>query len=1109
MTEYKKNFSTQLSIMISRWIHVKILFCLGILISFLCYIALSNFESGKQREKFFNIAEYQANMIQETVSNQVLCLQMLHSFFEASENVTYTEFDNFMKNMLNILDEVSSVYWVPQITFSDKERFEQTASATMGRKISIFQKSTSGGIINVSPRDNYFPVYYAVPKQGNEKIIGLDLSTNYLCKEAIYNSVKSDTICASEKLDLLNQSSQDKNLFLFQPIYKKNVYKEKFKNRFSGLKGLVVISFNVNNFFKKELSSKSFSGIKINFFDVSNPLQKNSIFSMSSSGVEKNKFASPDYLGSELKYMTDIKMADRHYLFLCEPEKKFLDSGKTLNPIFVLILGIFITFLLSGYYLSILTRTKKIEKLVKLRTHELKENEQKYKTLFESSKDAIILFYQNKLIDCNTTTLKMFGLYSKSCLNEMDLIEFFNKIQNSQVDSYTLNEFIEKSANCANKEFEINLRRSDRSCFTGELTVQKFKIEEQKVLQLKIKDITERKKAEKSYWENQQIIHGIFNNANTVIYVKNITGQYILVNKQFEKLFNISNNEVIGKNDYQLLPAVIADMITINDKKVMLSKKSIAVEEKIDCKRTYLSLKFPLFDKNNEVYAVCGMSTDITERKNTEEEIKKFKTMADSANFAMAVVNMDWSIHYINKHLASLHGYDNPDIIKGTNYKLLYGNERNEQIKDLEKQLFETGSFVAEEIWHTALDGTKFPLLMNGVVIKDINDNPLYMAFSAIEVSERKRIEEELIKTRKLESAGVLAGGIAHDFNNLLTSIIGNIELCKMDLEDNSNLIAPLVNAEKAASIAKELSQQLLTFTQNEAPLKTFESIENLIADTVNFTLSGSDSNHDLYFENNLFPVKINKTQIIGVINNVLLNAVHAMPDGGKIKIRCENVVTRDASKQKNKYLKISITDTGIGIPEQNIEKIFDPYFTTKEKTTDKGSGLGLTTSYSIIKKHGGYMTAKSVVGKGSTIDIFIPANFEQTNENQEKKPAVKKDINVLIIDNENFHKKELEDIVSKIGFKANSVKYGKKAFEIYKTAFLSDNPFEVVILDDDIALDALEQLKDINPDAKIIITTYDKKETLIKKIDKYSNANIVSDLSSQDEMEQVFEKIL
>jgi signal transduction histidine kinase len=228
-------------------------------------------------------------------------------------------------------------------------------------------------------------------------------------------------------------------------------------------------------------------------------------------------------------------------------------------------------------------------------------------------------------------------------------------------------------------------------------------------------------------------------------------------------------------------------------------------------------------------------------------------------------------------------------------------------------------------------------------------------------------------RTKRIESLGVLAGGIAHDFNNFLTGILGNASLAMMsiDKDKNNELFGYIKDIEKAATRAKGLTKQLLTFSKGGAPLIKISSVVDLIIDTVNFILSGSEIKCKFDFNKNLWKAKIDQDQISQVIQNIVLNAKEAMQNRGYIEIKVDNVSANinDNLKTKN-YLKIDIIDNGNGIPEEIINSIFDPYFTTKET----GSGLGLSICYSIIKQHGGEITVKSKIGQGSVFSIYLPA---------------------------------------------------------------------------------------------------------------------------------------
>ncbi len=241
----------------------------------------------------------------------------------------------------------------------------------------------------------------------------------------------------------------------------------------------------------------------------------------------------------------------------------------------------------------------------------------------------------------------------------------------------------------------------------------------------------------------------------------------------------------------------------------------------------------------------------------------------------------------------------------------------------------------------------------------------------------RKQAEAEQLKEKKLESIGILAGGIAHDFNNLLAVIVGCISLAKMHLSPEDNIFEILDKAEEASIRAADLTKLLITFSKGGTPVKTMVPIAELIRSSVNFDLSGSNVSCKFNMPDDIYPVEADEGQLQWVIHNMVLNARDAMPEGGVLNILAQNIVVGEKSAlpfKKGKYVRISIEDHGIGIPEENLPKIFDPYFTTKKRATQKGMGLGLSISYSIIKSHNGLITVESEVGAGTTFHIYLPA---------------------------------------------------------------------------------------------------------------------------------------
>src|SRR3989338_8093154 len=273
----------------------------------------------------------------------------------------------------------------------------------------------------------------------------------------------------------------------------------------------------------------------------------------------------------------------------------------------------------------------------------------------------------------------------------------------------------------------------------------------------------------------------------------------------------------------------------------------------------------------------------------------------------------------------------------------------------------------------------------------DPPDNDLLQMFDAIgtqigEFIARKQVEEELQMMRNIESIGTLAGGIAHDFNNILTAILGNIYLAKLYISKKNispidEIFKRLRDSEESCMHAKELTGMLITFAKGGSPIKEPIEISKFLKETATLVIpSNLHITCEFDIPAHLYPVKADKLQIKQVVKGLVANAVEAMPNGGVIKVRTENITVgknENLPLKDGKYLKVSIEDSGVGIPEENLSKIFDPYFSTKERGSQKGMGLGLSICYSIINRHEGLITVDSKVEVGTTFHFYLPANLE------------------------------------------------------------------------------------------------------------------------------------
>jgi len=379
---------------------------------------------------------------------------------------------------------------------------------------------------------------------------------------------------------------------------------------------------------------------------------------------------------------------------------------------------------------------------------------------------------------------------------------------------------------------------------------------------------------------------------------------------------------------------------------------------------------------------------------------------------------------------------------------------------------------------------------------------------------EKTKLEAQLVQTQKMEAIGTLAGGIAHDFNNILTAIIGNISLAMLDLQMQESSRARLTEAEKACLQAQNLSRQLLTFSKGGAPIKEVVSVNRLIIESVSFACRGSQVNYKTSLPNNLWAVEADPGQISQVLQNLVINAIQAMPTGGMIKIQGENVwVTAESELPLDigRYVKISIQDEGTGILAEHLSRIFEPYFTTKQK----GSGLGLAISYSIIKRHHGHIAAESELGTGTTFNVYLPAcNREVVQPRREDGKLLCGKGKILIMDDEAMVREVLGKMLLSLGYEVAFAENGTEAIEVLSHSEESGDPFAAAILDLTIpggmgGKEAMASLLKINPQVKAIASSGYSDDPVMADFKKYGFSAVLAKPYKVSELGKILNQAL
>ena len=364
---------------------------------------------------------------------------------------------------------------------------------------------------------------------------------------------------------------------------------------------------------------------------------------------------------------------------------------------------------------------------------------------------------------------------------------------------------------------------------------------------------------------------------------------------------------------------------------------------------------------------------ELAERRLAEE---RYRSLFEGAEDHIFVIDRNFRYMMVNESAMKAGGFPPEDVV-GRGPKELFPADAEFYIEQY-RHVFETGEPARFERELKLPNGSRwFSVTLSP--IRDTEGRVTALTGISRDITERIRTGEELLRIQKLESLGVLAGGIAHDFRNLLTVVLGNVSLVAEDLDPQGDLFGMLSDVETAAEEAKALTQQLLAFSRggDGTPVKRVASLAKLLRDTAGLGLRGSSVRCAFSLSDDLWPVEVDPGQIGQVINNLVINAVQAMPKGGSLQIRAENVLLDGAVSlplEPGRYVEVSVEDEGVGIPEDELSRIFDPYFTTK----DDGNGLGLATVYSVIRNHEGHITVESEIGVGTRFRFYLPGCGEE-----------------------------------------------------------------------------------------------------------------------------------
>ncbi len=707
----------------------------------------------------------------------------------------------------------------------------------------------------------------------------------------------------------------------------------------------------------------------------------------------------------------------------------------------------------------------------------LLRSEEKFRDLAEGMPDGAVLVADGRFRWVNPAFCEMYGYTAEELLGQPVGMTIAPETR-----PLVLQRMADRlSGKAAPARYRGAALRKDGSTFDVEVSVRTVAVEGRPGILTILRDITETTRAQEALRESEERYRAIFEQAaDSVVLLDAGTGAILD--------FNDRAHEGLGytRAEFSALSLGQIDAVESPDETVQHCAKIVrggadAFETKQRARSGEVrdvQVRARRISIRGRDY-VLGVWHDITDRKRAEEALRlserQYRSTLDSLGDAVHVLDRDFRIALINQAFRDwMAALGLPADAEGRTIFEVFPF-LPERVRGEYRQVFERGeTLITEERTRV---GTRDIITETRKIPVFEGDRVVRVITVVRDITERRRFEQELLKTQKLESIGLLAGGIAHDFNNLLAGVLTNLAVARQKASGDSSLGRALAEAERAAYRARGLTQRLLTFSGGGDPVRQSLALGPLLRETAEIALAGSNVRCDVRVPDGLWPAHADAQQIGQVVQNLLLNARQAMPDGGTVALEAANLQAGPdvpLHLGPGRFVRLSVADRGVGIPPEDLARIFDPFFTTKES----GTGLGLTASYAIVKKHGGAIDVQSQPGVGTTFCVYLPASDAPPAPPPRPDAAPgRPGSRLLLMDDDVILRRGARRLLRQSGYDVECARDGAEAVKLYAQAREAGEPFDAVILDLTVAEgmggeDCARALRALDPDVKAIACT-------------------------------------
>ncbi|MCA1961904.1 MAG: PAS domain S-box protein [Desulfomonile sp.] len=711
----------------------------------------------------------------------------------------------------------------------------------------------------------------------------------------------------------------------------------------------------------------------------------------------------------------------------------------------------------------------------------LRDSEERYRVLVEESFDGIFVQMGTKIVFANSRLYEMLG-YSKPELIGKNHWEIYHPDYHDLTRSRAQ---ARMRGEAAPPRYEVRLQRKDGSSFEGEINAKSVTVEGQPGIQVWIKDITERKKAEESLRESEKRYRELFDNSADLIYTHDLEGNYTSVNKAVERLLGYTPEEFMKLNFRHIVDPDSLKLTEENFRRKIngyvdrTGPYEVLVRAK-DGHRLWLEVNSRIILHEGTLVGIHGTARDVSDRKMAQEQLKKLFAAVEQAGETIVVTDPMGTIEYVNPSFEATTGYTAEEVV-GQNLRILKSGKHSRAFYQEMWETISSGTVWRGRLTNRKKDGTLFEETVTISPIKDEAGRIVNYVGVKRDVTSEVMLQKQLLQAQKMEAVGTLAGGIAHDFNNLLQAVLGYSDLLLMEKGPGDPDLAKLQAIKQAAQDGAELVSRILSFTRkgesNLRPMNLNDEIRR-VAKLLRRTLPRM-VRIDLALAEDLRIIEADPAQIEQVLLNLGVNAHHAMPDGGQLLIETQNVslsdqyVSMHLGAKPGKYVLLIVSDTGVGMEPEVLDRVFEPFFTTK--VNGEGTGLGLAIVHGIVAQHQGYIRCYSEPGKGTSFKIYFPVSAGEPLPDlalTRGMPALGTET-ILLVDDDDRIRELGKQVIEMGGYQVITARSGEDALEIY-----AGRRGEISLIVLDLIMPGmggyrcLQKLLRIDPDVRVLLAS-------------------------------------